>query len=168
MTQETNKQDLVVKRIIDVPVELAWKAWTDPEYVKLWWGPKDYISPTCEIDLRVGGKFIFCMRAPVEQGGQDMYTSGFYKKIVPMERLEFTQGMSDKDGNLIDPAQIGMPDFPKEIPTEIVFAAKGNMTEMTITQHDLTVGDGGKMFVYALAGMHQSIDKMAENLAKKS
>ncbi len=62
------------------------------------------------------------MRAPKDQGGQDMYTSGIYKKIVPMESLEFTQGMGDKDGNRIDPAQLGMPpDFPKETRTKIVF-----------------------------------------------
>jgi hypothetical protein len=38
------------------------------------------------------------MRAPQNQGGQDYYSTGFYKKIVAMERLEFTQFLSDKDG----------------------------------------------------------------------
>ena len=62
------------------------------------------------------------MRAPEDQGGQDLYTAGIYKKIVPMELLEFTQGLADKDGNKIDPADIGMPpDFPKEIRTRVVF-----------------------------------------------
>jgi hypothetical protein len=87
-----------------------------------------------------------------------------YKKIVPMERLEFTQGLSDKDGNRIDPAQVGMPpDFPKEIRTSIVFKAKGDMTELTITEYDWAVG---QMFVYSLAGLHQSIDKLAESLTR--
>jgi uncharacterized protein YndB with AHSA1/START domain len=165
---QTKKQDLVVNRIIDAPVELVWKAWTDPEYVMRWWGPQYYTSPSCKIDLREGGKFVFCMRAPKDQGGQDMYTAGVYKNILPMERLEFTQGLADKDGNRIDPAQVGMPpDFPKEIRTVIVFKPKkGDMTELTITEYDWTVG--GQMFVYALAGLHQSIDKLAESLAKKS
>jgi len=92
---QIKKQDLVVTRIIDAQVELVWKAWTDPEYVMRWWGPQYYTSPTCKIDLREGGKYVFCMRAPKDQGGQDMYTAGVYKKIVPMERLEFTQGMAD-------------------------------------------------------------------------
>jgi uncharacterized protein YndB with AHSA1/START domain len=65
------------------------------------------------------------MRAPKDQGGQDMYTAGVYKKIVPMERLEFTQGMADKDGNMIDPAEMGMPpDFPKEMRMVVVFSSK--------------------------------------------
>lgn len=161
--QNPRKEDLVVTRIIDAPIELVWKAWTDPEHVMRWWGPKYYTSPTCKIDLREGGKYVFCMRAPEDQGGQESYTAGIYRKIVPLERLEFTQGMSDKDGNPIDPAQVGMPpDFPKELRTEVVFKTKGAMTELTITEYEWTVG---QMFVYSLAGLHQSIDKLAESLA---
>jgi uncharacterized protein YndB with AHSA1/START domain len=160
------KADLVVTRIIDAPLELVWKAWTDPEHVRRWWGPKDWTSPTCKIDLREGGKYIFCMRAPKDQGGQDMYTTGVYKQIIPMERLEFTQSLSDKDGNKINPVQAGMPpDFPKEMRTVIVFRSKkGDMTELTITEYDWTVG---QMYVYSLAGLHQSIDKLAESLLKE-
>ncbi len=166
-TKGVVKEDLVVTRIIDAPVELVWKAWTDPEHVMRWWGPKYYTSPSCKIDLREGGKFVFCMRAPENQGGQDMYTAGVYTKIVPMQRLEFTQGMADKDGNKIDPAQVGMPpDFPKELRTVVVFKAikGGEMTELTVTEYDWTVG---QMFVYSLAGLHQTIDKMAAALAKR-
>src|SRR5215212_1384745 len=157
------KEDIVVTRIIDAPVELVWKAWTEPEHVMKWWGPKYYSSPSCKIDLREGGKYIFAMHAPADQGGQDAYTTGVYKKIVPMEYLEFTQGLSDKDGNPVDPAQVGMPpDFPKEVRTTIVFKAiRGDMTELTITEYDWTVS---QMAVYSLAGMHQSIDKLAESL----
>jgi uncharacterized protein YndB with AHSA1/START domain len=161
-TDHVKKEDLIVTRIIDAPLELVWRAWTDPEHVKRWWGPKDYTSPTCKIDLREGGKYVFCMRAPKDQGGQDMYTAGVYKKIVPMERLEFTQSLSDKDGNKIDPVQVGMPpDFPREIRTVIVFKAKGDMTELNITEYDWPVS---QMYVYALAGLHQSMDKLAESL----
>ena len=163
-TKET-KEDLVVTRIIDAPLKLVWKAWTEPEHLMRWWGPKDYSSPSCELDLRVGGKFLFCMRAPQEQGGQDSYTAGVYKRIVPLELLEFTQSLADKDGNRVDPAQIGMPpDFPKEMNTLVTFKGKGDMTELTIRIQNAPVG---QMYVYALAGWHQSLDKLAENLANK-
>jgi uncharacterized protein YndB with AHSA1/START domain len=162
--KNVQKEELVVTRIIDAPLEMVWKAWTEPEHVMKWWGPKYYTCPSCQIDLREGGKYIFAMRAPAEQGGQDSYTAGVYKKIIPMEYLEFTQGLADKDGNPIDPRQIGMPpDFPDEILTTIVFKPKGEMTELTITEHGWTPG---QMYVYSLAGMHQSIDKMAAALAK--
>jgi uncharacterized protein YndB with AHSA1/START domain len=158
-----HKEDLVVNRIIDAPLELVWKAWTDPEYVKRWWGPKYYTSPTCKIDLRVGGKYIFSMRAPQDQGSQDSYSSGIYQEIVPLKRLEFTMSLSDKDGNRIDPVLVGMPpDFPREMRTQVVFKDKGEMTELTITEYDWPVS---QMMVYSYAGMHQSLDKLAESLA---
>ncbi len=158
------KEDLVVTRIIDAPLEMVWKAWTEPEHVMRWWGPKYYTSPSCKIDLREGGKYIFCMRAPKEQGGQDSYVSGVYRKIVPMERLEFTQGLADQEGNRIDPSQAGMPpDFPKELLMTVLFSAKGEMTELTITEYDWPVS---QMYVYSLAGMHQSIDKLVEAFAR--
>lgn len=104
------------------------------------------------------------MRAPKEQGGQDSYTAGVYKKIVPGELLEFTQSLADKDGRKIDPVQMGMPpDFPEELQTVVVFKKiKGcNMTELTITEHEWMMG---QMYVYSYAGMQQSIDKLAESL----
>jgi hypothetical protein len=55
------------------------------------------------------------------------------------------------------------PDFPKELRTVIVFKAKGEMTELTITEYDWAAG---QMYVYSLAGLHQSIDKLAEALAR--
>ncbi len=163
-TTGVKKEDLVVTRILDAPLELVWKAWTEPQQVQRWWGPKYYTSPSCKIDLRVGGKYIFCMRAPKEMGGQDSYTAGVYMSIVPLELLEFTQALSDAEGNRIDPQKAGMPaDFPKEMHTLVTFRAKGEMTELTIKQAGWTAG---QMYVYALAGNQQQIDKLAEVLSR--
>lgn len=162
-TKNIMKEDLVVKRIIDAPLELVWKAWTEPEHVMKWWGPKHYTCPYCKIDLREGGKFVFAMRAPAEQGGQETYTAGVYKKIIPMQYLEFIQGMSDREGNPIDPALVGMPpDFPEEIRTSIVFKARGELTELIITEYDWPMS---QMYIYSLAGLHQTIDKLEASLA---
>ncbi len=161
MNQSTNKQDLVITRVFNIPIDLVWKAWTDPKLVMLWWGPTDYTSPRCEIDFREGGQYLFCMRAPQEQGGQDLYSTGVYKKIVPMERLEFTQSMADKDGNKIDPAQAGVPDYPKEIEFVIEFKSKGGQTELTITEYGWTLG---QMAEFAVIGMNQSLDKLASGI----
>ena len=162
-TPSAPKQNIVVTRLIDAPVEQVWKAWTDPEHVTRWWGPQYFTSPSCKIDLREGGKFVFCMRAPKEMGGQDQYTSGVYKKIAPLERLEFTQGLSDKDGNRVDPTAVGMPaDFPNEIRTTVVLKKfRGNMTELTVTEYGWTPS---QMYVYSIAGLHQTIDKLIASL----
>lgn len=162
-TRRPEKTDLVVTRIVDAPVEEVWRAWTDPDLVRRWWGPKDYTAPVARIDLREGGRYIFGMRAPEAHGGHTHYTAGVYTMVVPLQRLEFTQRLVDADGNPIDPARAGLPpDFPAEIRTAVAFRRmRGNMTELTVTEYDWSAG---QMYVYSLAGLHQSIDKLADHL----
>ena len=157
------REDLLVKRIIEAPIELVWKAWTEPEHVMRWWGPKHWTSPSCTIDLREGGRYIFCMQAPPEQGGQAHYSSGVYTRIVPQRLLEYTTSLSDEAGNPVDPASVGMPpDFPKVIRNSVIFKAKGSMTEITVTEYDWPVS---QMYIYSIVGVHQTIDKLADSLA---
>jgi uncharacterized protein YndB with AHSA1/START domain len=164
-TGRIEKRDLVITRIFDAPIERVWRAWTDPEYVMRWWGPTGFTSPFCRIDFREGGKYLFCMRAPKEfQGGQDFYTAGVYKKIVPMKLIEYSQGLADKDGNRLDPATMGMPpDFPREIRSALAFKRVGDKTELTVTEYDWTVG---QMLDMSEAGMNQCLDKLAVALSK--
>jgi uncharacterized protein YndB with AHSA1/START domain len=161
-TPNSPTHDLVIKRIIDAPVELVWRLWTEPEHVMRWWGPQFYTSPSCEIDLRVGGRFVFCMRAPAEQGGADSFTSGMYQRIIPFDTLEFTQYLSDASGEPLDPEAAGMPPgFPTTQLHTVTFRPRRDMTELTIIEHAWPISP---MIVYALAGMHQSIDKLCDLL----
>jgi uncharacterized protein YndB with AHSA1/START domain len=158
------KQDLVMTRVFDAPVEKVWKAWTDPEHVMQWWGPQGFTSPNAKIDFREGGTSHVCMRAPKEFGGQDMYNTWAYTKIVPMQTIEFIQNMADKDGVKADPIKLGLPpDFPRDQRNLVTFkAAGGNKTEMTVTQYEWMVG---QMLAFAEAGWNQSLDKMAASFA---
>jgi len=101
----TETQRMVVTRVFDAPRELVWKAWTDPKYVMQWWGPKGFTAPFCEIDFRVGGKFLCCMRAP---DGQEFWNAVEYREIVPYEKIVSLMYFSDSKGNRIDPAQLGI------------------------------------------------------------
>jgi uncharacterized protein YndB with AHSA1/START domain len=150
-------QDVVITRIINAPVATAWKMWTDPKEVVKWWGPTDYTSPSASIDLREGGTYVFAMRAPEYQGGQDSFTSGEYKEISPMKKLIFTQGLSDANGKRLPVDQLP-PDFPENIVTTIDFRDVNGMTELTITEHGWKPST---MSVFSYAGMHQSLDKLS-------
>ena len=156
------QHDIVLTRTFDAPVERVWRAWTDPGEVQRWWGPKRYTSPSVKIDLREGGRFVFAMRAPQEHGGQDMYTAGAYTRIVPLERLEFGQGLSDAEGQPIDPAALGMPpDFPRLIPTVVTFKPVAGKTTVTVIERGW---QPGQMFDYSEAGMSECLDKLADTL----
>jgi uncharacterized protein YndB with AHSA1/START domain len=79
--------DLVLERIVDVPRELVWGAWTKPEQLKQWFTPVPWKTVDCEIDLRPGGIFRTVMRGPE---GQEFSNAGCYLEIVPNEKLVWT------------------------------------------------------------------------------
>ncbi|MCL7413087.1 MAG: SRPBCC domain-containing protein [ANME-2 cluster archaeon] len=98
LAKNTEERELVITGIFDAPCEKVWKAWTDPESVKPWWGPKGFTSPVCKIDLRVGGKYLFSMRSPE---GDDFWSTGVYREIVPLERIVATDSFADENGNVV-------------------------------------------------------------------
>ncbi|WP_281225091.1 SRPBCC family protein [Flavobacterium aquiphilum] len=56
--------EIVTIRTINFPIELAFKAWTDPDHLKNWWGPKGFTNTFNEYDLRPGGRWSFIMHGP--------------------------------------------------------------------------------------------------------
>lgn len=93
------KLDLVLERVVDVPPELVWKAWTEPKHLMPWFTPAPWKTIDCEIDLRPGGIFRTVMQSPE---GQTMDNAGCYLEIVTNRRLVFTDGLAPgyrpKDG----------------------------------------------------------------------
>ena len=165
MTVDDQKQNVVVTRVFDAPISEVWKAWSDPAYVMQWWGPTGFTCPLAEMDFREGGTSLVCMRAPQEYGGQDMYNTWTYQKIVPLESIEFIHHFTDQKRTKLDPADIGIPPgVPKEVRHVITFRDPGkNKTEMTVTEYGYTsdqAHDISKM------GLEQCLDKMAEIFSK--
>jgi uncharacterized protein YndB with AHSA1/START domain len=107
MTQNTGKEieRMVVTRVFDAPRELVWKAWTDPQYVMQWWGPKGFTSPFCQMDFRVGGTFLCCMKSPE---GQEFWNGGEYHEIVLHEKIVYSMYFTDAKGNKVEPAHYGI------------------------------------------------------------
>lgn len=84
------KLDLILERTIDVPVELVWKAWTEPKHLMQWFTPAPWKTVDCEIDLRPGGIFRTVMRSPE---GQDMNNIGCCLEVVDHRKLVFTDAL---------------------------------------------------------------------------
>jgi uncharacterized protein YndB with AHSA1/START domain len=153
------KNELVITRVFNAPRTLVWKAWTDPEHFKRWWGPKDFTSPACIIELRVGGTIHWCMRGP---DGKDYWTVGAYREIVPMERLVYTDNFADEKGNIVPASHYGIPgDWPGETVVTVTFEEIGGKTTMTLRHVGIPAGVMKEM---TGAGWNQSFDKLAESL----
>lgn len=157
MDNELQKQDLVITRVFDAPIEQVWNVWVDPDYVRQWWGPDGFTCPLAKIDFRLGGTSLVCMSSP--QFG-DQYSTWHYREIIPGERIEYIHNLADMEGNKIDPATVGMPaDFPQDLRNLVTFIDLGDTrTEITVTEFDWPVG---QMRELSRMGMEQCLDKMA-------
>jgi uncharacterized protein YndB with AHSA1/START domain len=79
---------LSLRRTFKAPRERVFRAWTDPDELRKWWGPEGYVTPSAEVDLRVGGKYRLGMRKLPD--GDIFYLSGIYREVRPPERLVYT------------------------------------------------------------------------------
>ena len=86
---------LVIARVFDAPRSLVFKAWTEPERLVRWWGPRGFTTPFCEMDVRPGGAFRFGMRSPE---GTEHWLRGVYREILEPERLVLTWAWEDALG----------------------------------------------------------------------
>jgi len=125
-------QELLITRIFDAPRERVWKAWTDSDLMKRWWGPKGFMSPYCETDLRIGGKFLSCMRSPE---GKEYWNTGVYREIIPLEKIACTISFADEKGNIVPATQYGMSaDVQLEMLLTVTFEEHERKTTLTL-QH---------------------------------
>ena len=155
------KEELTITRLFDAPRDLLWKAWTDPELMKRWWGPKVFTAPVIKTDVRVGGKYLYCMRGP---DGRDYWSTGVYRDIVPPERLVCTDSFADEKGKVVPAAHYGMsPDFPLEMLVTVTFEEDEGKTRLTLKHAGLPPGDRDD----CRAGWSSSFDKLAEFLAQE-
>ncbi len=83
---DTSEREIVTSRIIDRPREVVFKAWTDPEHLANWWGPKGFTNTFHIFDLKPEGDWKFTMRSPDRQ---DYFNHSVFEEIVKPERLVF-------------------------------------------------------------------------------
>jgi len=79
---------ILITREFDAPRHLIYKAWTTPDLVKRWWNANRGAVTQADVDLRVGGKWRWVM---VTDGGFEVAFRGWYREIVPNERLVYTE-----------------------------------------------------------------------------
>lgn len=137
------KLDLVLERVIDVPKNLVWAAWTVPDHVVKWLTPAPWKTIACEIDLRPGGIFSFTMRSPE---GKDFPYVGCWLDVVPEERLIWTMALGP--GFRPSPVKHDVPAFTAIISLE----SQGKGTRYTaVAMHSDEAGRGK----HAQMGFHE-------------
>lgn len=122
-----SSRPFVLTRGFSAPREIVWKAWTQAEHLKAWFGPKGFTMPFAKLDLRPGGIFHYRMESP---DGPTMWGRFAYREIVPPERLIWVNSFSDETGGVTRPP-FSDP-WPREMLTKVTFAERGGKTVVTI------------------------------------
>lgn len=149
--------ELIITRTINAPRERVWEAWTTPELLTCWYGPEGFTTPVVQHDVRVGGKYFYCMRSP---DGQDYCSTGVFREVLAPERLVATDSFADQQGNIVSAAYYGMdPDFPRELLLTVTLEQRGRKTELTLVHSGMPAGESREQ---ARLGWNESLDKLAD------
>ena len=143
-------RELVICRVYDAPRALVFAMWTSPEHVMKWFGPKGFTCTLHEMNVRVGGRWRFDMKAP----NGTVYPNRIeYLEIVPNERLVFDHGEDVDD----DPGRFRVTiTFDEQADKKTVLTLR--QLHPTKEQRDAKLGFGAVELGY------QTLDKLAEHL----
>ena len=125
--KETAGEEFTISRTFDAPRELVWKAFTDPEHMKRWWGPKGFTVCSAKMDFRPGGSYHYCMRSP---DGRDMWGKFTYREIMPPEKIVFLNSFSDEQAGITRHPM--SPTWPREMLSTFTFSEQAGRTTLTI------------------------------------
>jgi uncharacterized protein YndB with AHSA1/START domain len=128
--QKPDDATLIIKRMLNAPPELAFKAWTTAEHIKQWMRPGPGMEvPLASMDLRVGGKFRIQMKTA---DGEFFTAVGVFQEVKAPERLVYTWDY-EQDGS---GAEFGEVEGKTSLIT-VEFLKRGKQTEFVLTHSRL-------------------------------
>ena len=159
-------KDFVISRVFDAPRDLLWQCFTQPERMKLWWGPKGVKVVKADMDFRVGGTYHYAMQPP---DGEVMWGKFVYREITPPERIVLIDSFSDEAGGL--GRHPLAPQWPPQMLTTFTFEeAPGGRTKFTVrwspheaTAEEQAVFDAGRASM--TAGWSGTLEQLEVYLA---
>jgi uncharacterized protein YndB with AHSA1/START domain len=117
----------MLSHTFDAPRERVWRAFTEPERMKHWWGPKGFPVVSSSMDVRPGGMCHYAMSVP---DGSLMWGKFAYREIVAPERLVFVNGFSNENGDFVRHPMV--PVWPLEVLSVFRFTEQEGRTTFTL------------------------------------
>ncbi len=139
--------EYVLDREFDAPRELVWRAWTEPELLQRWYGPR-VETIIHEFDLKPGGSWLNEMKI----GGNSDFQKVVFQEVTPPEKLVWHHSSADADWNIVSSPM--MADWPRTLLTTVTFEEMGDKTNVRLTQIPLEATDAEiACFAAAMSGM---------------
>jgi uncharacterized protein YndB with AHSA1/START domain len=161
MTDNALQNSVVIERSFDAPVDLIWQMWTDPQHFSAWYGPDGATVPVAKLDVRVGGTRLVCMEMQSPNGTMRMWFTGEHREVVENQRLVYTESIADENGNVMSPAELGMPEgHPTTTEVRVELTPVDGRTKMVLTHVGIPAGSPGA------AGWTMALDKLAARVGQ--
>ncbi len=142
-------REFVLTRVFKAPRELVFKAWTEPDRIARWFGPRGISVKSAKMDLRPGGSLLTCMAAPDKT---ETWGKWVFRKIAPPAELVYINSFSDEKGGLTRHPMHSA--WPLELLTTVVLKDKGGETAVTLKWLPLNATEGeASAFENAMEGM---------------
>ncbi len=142
--------EIVMKRTFDAPRHLVFDAFTKPEHVVHWWGPRGTTLPVCTLDARPGGTWRMVIR---DANGEENGFNGEVREVTPPERFVWTFGWE------------GLPG--EHVPEEMTFEERDGKTTVTTRSIFPNKESRDRMLQSGMeTGATESYERLEEHLAK--
>jgi len=146
-TADLLERELVITRLFNAPRALVFGAWSQPEQLAAWWGPRGFTTTVHEMDVRPGGVARFVMHGP---DGVDYPNRIVYSEVVMPERLAYTHG---DDGDAAGEA----------FEVTVTFEEQGGGTNVTMRMVFASAEEYQKVKEFgAVEGGNQTLDRLGE------
>lgn len=150
MARKHKSNVISLTRVYDAPLQAVWDAWTLPEEVAQWWGPRGFTLTTHSRDLRTGGHWHYTMHGP---DGTDYENTTLYLEIVPKQRMVYDHG--------------GHKDRPPLFRVTALFTERDGRTQLDVSFALATPEAAEEMRQFIKkAGGESTWDRLAEYLGK--
>src|SRR5204863_5640636 len=143
-------REIIFTRTLPAPRELVWQAWTDPQHVVHWWGPKGFTNTIHEMNVRAGGVWRLTMHGPDGTNYPNIIT---FLEVTPPTRLVYDHG-DDVD--------------PKLFHVTTDFIAEGARTKIVKRMRFRTAAERDERAKFGVEGHNTSMERLEEHLAKMS
>jgi len=152
MAAASDSSTLSIARLYDAPLQAVWEAWTRPEEVSQWWGPRGFTLTTHSHDLRTGGHWHYTMHGP---DGTDYENTTQYLEVVPGQRMVYDHG--------------GHRDRPPLFRVTALFTERDGRTRLDLDMTFATAQIAGEMRGFIRkAGGEGTWDRLAEHLGRRA
>ncbi len=141
----TSDREIVTTRVFDAPREVVFQAWTNPDRLAQWWGPKDFTNTFQEFDMKPGGTWRFVMHGP---DGVDHKNESVFVEVVRPERIVFQH--------------VSGPRFQ----LTASFAEQAGKTRLTWRMLFESAAECDRVKTFAVEANEQNLDRLVAQLAQ--